>query len=236
MPRDYTFLSPFVIGTIFTLFSCTATKKMRFTGDLTKDTLMYLTYLDAEKLIAGHSFLLGPHFISLGNSNTIGLRQNNAFSVKEEVGDVFQFSICRKQVCADAESYFYEKTKTTLVGGKSGPSRVRTEKIYGEVYLDNRLMNFEVNRRGKLRGYGFFRISDNEVIRISPIGKKTNYGKMAYGVGLHFTMDEKTIGGFIQKKGWITVVVKKGLEDKLELLLAALSIALMNRSNEIIIL
>jgi hypothetical protein len=208
-----------------------------FTDELKKDTLMYSTYINADKLIPGSNFLLGPYFISLDNTDKVGLRQNNTFSVKEETGDIFQFGICKKNICANAESFFYEKAKTTLVGGKNGGSRVRAEKIYGQIYLNNQpAMNFEVNRMGRLRGYGFFRISDDQIIRIKPIGKKTNYGKRAYGVGLDFTMDGKTIGGFIQRKGVITVAVKKGLEDNVELLLTALSLALINRSNEIIIL
>lgn len=212
-------------------------RTMTFGKNLGSDTVMYSTYIDAARVVPGNSLVLGPCFIRLGNTDKVGLRQNNALTVKEETGDVFSFNICRKNICAYAESYFYQKTKTTLVGGKDGGVRVRGEKIYGQIYLDDQpVRNFEVSRMGRLRGYGFFRLSDDETIRIEPIGRKTNYGKKAYGVGLDYTMNGKTIGGFIQRKGEMTVVLKKGLDDNLGLLLTALSLALINRSNEIIIL
>lgn len=201
---------------------------------LGSDTVMYSASIDANKVIPGHSLVIGPYFISLGNSNRIGLRQNNAFSIKEETGDIFAFTVCRKNLCAYAESYFYEKTKTTLVGGKNGGIRVTGEKIYGQIYFnDQPVINFEVNRMGKLRGYGFCRVSENETIRIKPIGKRTNYGKKPYRVGLNFTIDDKIIGSFVHTKDQITVAVRNGLDENMNLILIALSLALINRSNEI---
>jgi hypothetical protein len=218
--------------------SCKSTQVSAHNSNAGADTIMYSTYINADNLVSGTSILLGPFLIKLGPLDNNTLRQNSAFSIKRESSDVFQFIICCKNICAVAESAFYEKRKTTLLGGKNeGVMRVKGEKIYGKISThDKAAMNFEVNRLGRLRGHGFFRISEDEMIRIEPHTKKMNYGKKAYAVGLDFTLDNKTIGGFIQNKKTITVFVNRQVNENIQLLITALSLALINRSNEIIIL
>jgi len=225
-----------VIETLIILSSCTSPRLLRGNRLERADTLNYSTYMGPDNLVSGNSIFLGPFLMKLGPLGNNALRQNNTFSIKQESSDVFQFSVCRKNICLRAESQFYEKRKTTLVGGKNGVARVRTEKIYGQIVGGNEaVMNFEVNRKGRLRGYGFFRVSDDEMVRIKPTNKKTSYGKKAYAVGLDFILNDAIIGSFLQARNTFTVAMRKELDENMQLIIVTLSLALINRSDEIII-
>jgi hypothetical protein len=211
-------------------FACTPIRSVSFNETLRQDTVMY----------SGNANYLGPFYIKVGEPTIEHRMQAKLFSSKEETQDIFSFSICSKEFdCVEADSYFYKKIANTgLLGTKDGGiTRVKSQKIYGSIYYNKQeAMSFTVDVGGKGPGKGFLTLPENGIITIEPINKKSTYGKTAYGVGLEFKRNGQTIGGFKQIGELIEVVLKKGETEKMKLILSALAVALVNRSNEIRIL
>jgi hypothetical protein len=211
------------------IYSCSPGKVIYFNNELRQDTVTY----------AGTASYLGPYYIKLGEPRSERNKQERLLSSKQENQDIMSFVLCGKEDCAEAESYFYTKTKTPfLVSGENGSvARVKSEKLYGSIRFNKQdTMTFMVDVGGKRPGKGFLTLPDNGIITIEPISKRSTYGKRAYRVGLEFKRNGKAIGGFIQAGEMIEVVLKQDETERMKLVLSALAVSLVNRSNEIRIL
>jgi hypothetical protein len=211
------------------LYSCSSPKTIYYNKELQQDTVMYVGTVDN----------LGPYYIRMNDVKSERKKQERLLTAKQETQDIMSFTLCGKDTCAEAESYFYTKTKTPfLLGGKNGgATRIESEKLHGSIRYNNAdTMNFMVDVGGKRPGKGFLTLSDNGIITIEPISKRSTYGKKPYGVGLEFKRNGKAIGGFIQAGEMIEVVLKRDETEKLKLILSVLAISLVNRSNAIRIL
>lgn len=222
-------------------FSCRSVNSASFSKDLHQDTIMYVSYIDAAQTLSQTYTYMGPYFIQFGESLNDARTKKTLTSTKAETNNAFKFSICKDSICVNAETSLYQKTKTTSLSVVSmvtdEPSTfIKDEKLHGLIYIGiEPAKNFQVSIMGKKRGQGFFRLSENEIVSIRPISKKTSYGKQTYAVGLEFTLDNKVIGSFIQANGLLRIAMKKSFDEKQRMLMTALCLSLMNKTNEIIV-
>jgi len=222
-------------------YSCRSVSSASFSKDLHRDTVMYVAYIDTRQPLSQTYTYMGPYFIQFGESLNDARYKKTLTSTKAESSDAFKFSVCQDSVCVNAETSMYLKTKTTSLSPVSLATNepatiVKDEKLSGLIYIGiEPAKNFQVNIMGKKRGHGFFRLSENEIVSIRPIQKNTSYGRQTYAVGLEFTLDNKVIGSFIQANGLLRIAMKKSFDEKQRLLLTALCLSLMNKTNEIIV-
>ena len=227
--------------TSLSIYSCRSVNSASFSKDLHHDTIMYVAYIDAGQTLSQTYTYMGPYFIQFGESLNDARRKQTLTATKAETNNAFKFSICKDSICVNAETSLYQKTKTTSLSLVSvvtdePTTFIKDEKLHGLIYIGiEPAKNFQVNIMGKKRGQGFFRLSENEIVSIRPITKKTTYGKQTYAVGLEFTLDNKVIGSFIQANGLLRIAMKKSFDDKHRMLLTALCLSLMNKTNEIIV-
>jgi hypothetical protein len=222
-------------------YACRSVSSASFSKDLHRDTVMYVAYIDARQPLSQTYTYMGPYFIQFGESLNDTRRKKTLTSTNAETSDAFKFTICQDSVCVNAETSMYMKTKTTSLSPLSletnEPStKVKDEKLSGLIYIGiEPAKNFQVNILGKKRGHGFFRLSETEIVSIRPIQKNTSYGSQTYAVGLEFTLDNKVVGSFIQANGLLRIAMKNSFNEKQKLLLTALCLSLMNKTNEIIV-
>jgi len=247
--------------TVFLLCSCSrnSVSSTTFNTALWQDTSLIISdYFETDKQLSQGWLYMGPYFVQFGNSSKDIRKIKN--TIKEESNDMFRFSICKDTLCAYAESTSYFKIKKrqgvnlpdeAASGGSIGENlalsvvsatihaltsqpKVKSENLSGLIYFGIQpAMYFQIDRVGKRNGYGFFRISNNQIISIRPIKKNTGYGREQSAVALEFTIDNQVIGSFIQSDGIIRVALKRDLENKTKLILTALSMALITRPNEV---
>ena len=216
------------------LVSCRSFKTVRFSNQLKKDTISFSGELNMDSRIAGVR-VLGPYTLNISGSLS-NVKQKKGIAVVNEDSDRIEFMICKDGACANAEGSYYTKTKVTsldAISPNSKITRVKAEKIFGSVTYSGDTPGFEVNiTKG---GTGSLNLTLG-LVTIRPINKKSSYGKLPYGVGLEFLLDQKVIGSFIQQNEFITIVLKNELSEKNKMILTAVAVCLMNKSNAIRIL
>ena len=216
------------------LVSCRSFKTVHFSNELKTDTILFSGELNMDSRIAGVR-VLGPYTLNISGSLS-NIKQNKGIAVVNEDSDRIEFMICKDGTCANAEGSYYTKTKTTsldLIGQDNKITRIKAEKIFGSVNYSGDTPGFEVNiAKG---GTGSLNLTLG-LVTIRPINKKSSYGKLPYGVGLEFILDQKVIGSFIQQQEFITIVLKNDLSEKNKMILTAVAVCLMNRSNSVRIL
>ena len=213
------------------LVSCRSFKTVHFSNELKTDTILFSGELNMDSRIAGVR-VLGPYTLNISGSLS-NVQQKKWNAVVNEDSDRIEFMICKDGACANAEGSYFKKTKTSsfqLFGPNSKVSRVKAEKIFGSVSYSGDTPGFEVDiSKG---GTGSLNLTLG-LVTIRPINKKSKYGKLPYGVGLEFILDKKVIGSFIQQNESITIVLKNELSEKNKMILTAVAVCLMNKSNTV---
>jgi len=216
------------------LESCRSFKSVHFSNQLKKDTVSFSGELNMDSRIAGVR-VLGPYTLNISGSLS-NVQQKKWNAVVNEDSDRIKFMICKDGTCANAEGAYYTKTKVTslaVISPDDKVTRIKAEKIFGSVNYLGDTPGFEVNiTKG---GTGSLNLTLG-LVTIRPINKKSSYGKLPYGVGLEFILDEKVIGSFIHQREFITIVLKDELSEKNKMILTAVAVCLMNKSNTIRIL
>ena len=211
------------------LVSCRSFKTVHFSNQLKKDTVSFSGELNMDNRIAGVR-VLGPYTLNVSGSLS-NVQQKKGTAVVNVDNNRIEFMICKDGTCANAEGSYYMKTKTSsfqLFGPNNKISSVKAQKIFGSVNYLGDTPGFEVNvAKG---GTGSLNLTLG-LVTIRPINKNSKYGKLPYGVGLEFIMDKKVIGSFIQQNESITIVLKNELSEKNKMILTAVAVCLMNKSN-----
>ena len=216
------------------LVSCRSFISVHFSNQLKKDTTSFSGELNMDSRIAGVR-VLGPYTLNIsgGLSN---VQQKKGTAVVNVDNNRIEFMICKDGTCANAEGSYYTKTKVTSLDAirpNNKITRIKAEKIFGSVNYLGDTPGFEVNiTKG---GTGSLNLTAG-LVTIRPINKKSSYGKLPYGVGLEFVLDKKVIGSFIQQNESITIVLKNELTEKNKMILTAVAVCLMNKSNMIRVL
>jgi hypothetical protein len=178
---------------------------------------------------------MGPYFIQFGKSIFDTRYKKTLSATKGESSYTTKFSVCIDSICANSERLVYQKTKTTAVTplfliSKDDPvTFVKDQKLQGFIYIGiDPAKYFHVSTIGKKRGYGFFRLSENEIVTVRPINKNTEYGKRPFAVALEVTFNNKVICSFIQEDGLVRIAMNKGIDDRHRLLLLTLCLSLLS--------
>lgn len=195
--------------------------------ELHSDTIFVKGAMNIDSRIAG-TRVFGPYSITFsGNvSNSAEKKGTVQFDVSS---DQTGFKICTEGDCANAEArYITRSRKTAGLFIRGGITKITSEKISGSVSYLGDTPGFELNvAKG---GEGFINLTTG-MVRVVPIQRKTRYGKSAYGVGLKYLLNGKVVGAFIQQDEDIAIALNKQLSNKNRIILTAVSLCLMNRSN-----
>lgn len=192
---------------------------------------MYTNYTYKDYSTALSTKNLGSYVIKYMYGNIEEKKKVSFLSNKTEQYEESNYNICKEGNCADIQSIYYEKIKTTTINFNDRDRTIQSvtaKKIYGRLEFDNKdSSSFELDFFSKSGADGIIKYYNNTII-IRPINKNTSYGKMPNVVGIEFVKDNIIIGSFIQFNSALTVVLKNNLDEKTKLLLISISVALAN--------
>lgn len=224
--------STFIIALI-AFSSCRTMKNVSFSDALHKDTVSFGGSINVDSRIAG-TRILGPYTISITGEITKASDRTGAVFIND-ANNRMAFTICKEGNCATADANYFVRTKKRnfSIISKGPTERILSNKISGSVNYLGDTPGFDVNITNG--GRGVLNLT-NGLVTIRPITKKSKYGKAAYGVGLEYVMNNEVIGSFIQQDDAISIVLKNNLSEKNKMILTAVSVCLMNKSDMIKIL